>query len=142
MPNVSNDYYELRMAQLDAVEDMKYEEPKEIYVDTEMNRIADSSYFSDLAPAISVHEYFYPELYPEVVGRSHLDDSKREFQEADRELKVFRNKITLMTFVRRSIRLMHSFESEADTKKAIRWSLNNIGHALADIARNRRTPLK
>lgn len=142
MPNISNNYYELRMAQLDTVEEMLYEEPKQILIDPEMSRIADSSYFSSLSPALSVHEHFFPQLYSDVVERSHLDDSKRELHEADRDLKVFRSKITLMTFFRRAIRLMDEFETEADTKKAIRWSLNNIGHALADIARNRRIKLK
>jgi len=139
---MSNDAYELRMAQIDTVEDIQYEEPKQIFTSIEMDRIADSSYFSALSPTLSVHEYFIPQLVREVIGRSHLDDAKRELHPADRDLKVLRNKISLMTFVRRAIRLMEEFDSEADTKKAINWSLNQMGHALADIARNRKKKLK
>ena len=142
LPNVTNDGYELRMAQIDTVEGMQYEEPKQIFMNIDMDRIAESSYFSPLSPTLSVHEYFFPQLEREVVGRSHLDDAKRELQPADRDLRVLRNKISLMTFVRRAIRLMEDFESEADTKKAINWSLNQMGHALAEIARNRKKKLK
>ena len=142
LPNMSNDAYELRMAQIDTVEDIQYEEPKQIFTSIEMDRIADSSYFSALSPTLSVHEYFIPQLVREVIGRSHLDDAKRELHPADRDLKVLRNKISLMTFVRRAIRLMEEFDSEEDTKKAINWSLNQMGHALADIARNRKKKLK
>jgi hypothetical protein len=142
LPNMTNEGYELRMAQIDTVEGIQYEEPKQIFTSTEMNRIAESSYFSALSPTLSFHEQFYPQLQREVVGRSHLDDANREFHSADRDLKVLRNKISLMTFVRRAIRLMEEYESEADTKKAINWSLNQMGHALADIARNRKKKLK
>jgi hypothetical protein len=142
LPNVSHEGYELRMAQIDTVEGMQYEEPKQIFTDIEMERIAESSYFSPLSPTLSAHEHFFPQLQRDVIGRSHLDDAKREIQPADRELKAFRNKISLMTFVRRAIRLMEEYESEADTKKAIDWSLNQMGHALADIARNRKKKLK
>jgi transcriptional regulator with XRE-family HTH domain len=142
LPNWNPEYFELRMVQLDTVENMKYEQPKEILTDIETNRLIDSSYFSELAPAFSVNEWFYPSMYPEITGRSHLDDAKRELQPADGQLKALRAKITFMTFARRAIRLMSEFETEADTKKAIHWSLNNMGHALADMARNRNKPLK
>lgn len=142
LPNWNPEYFELRMAQLDTVENMKYEQPKEILTDIEIDRIIDSSYFSDLAPAFSVNEWFYPGLYPEVSGRSHLDDAKREIHPADGQLKALRAKVTFMTFARRAVRLMTEFETESDTKKAIHWSLNNMGHALADMARNRNKPLK
>jgi transcriptional regulator with XRE-family HTH domain len=142
LPSWNPEYFELRMAQLDTVENMQYEQPKEILTDIEINRLVDSSYFSELAPAFTVNEWFYPSLYPEVKGRSHLDDAKRELQPADGQLKALRAKITFMTFARRAIRLMSEFETEVDTKKAINWSLNNMGHALADMARNRNKPLK
>jgi hypothetical protein len=142
LPNWNPEYFELRMAQLDTVENMQYEQQKEIFAEIEMDRLIESSYFSELAPAFSVNEWFYPSLYPEVQGRSHLDDAKRELQPADGQLKALRAKITFMTFARRAIRLMSEFETEIDTKKAIHWSLNNMGHALADMARNRNKPLK
>lgn len=142
LPNWNPEYFELRMAQLDTVENMKYEQPKEIFTNIEIDRIIDSSYFSDLAPAFSVNELFYPGLYPEVSGGSHLDDAKREIHPADGQLKALRAKVTFITFARRAVRLMTEFETESDTKKAILWSLNNMGHSLADIARNRNKPLK
>lgn len=142
LPHIDNEYFELRMAQLDTVENMNYEEPKAVMAGTELNRIAKSSYFSDLAPTMAAHELFFPQLYPEVSGPSHLDDVKRKYHASERDLVVFRNKVSLMTHVRRAIRLMSEFESETDTKKAIRWSANNIAHTLAAIARNRSKPLK
>ncbi len=45
--------------------------------------------------------------------------------------------MTFLTFARRALRLMGEFETDGDTKKAIKWSLNQMGHALAAIAVNR-----
>ena len=55
---------------------------------------------------------------------------------------AFQNKVTFLTFNRRALRLMDEFETEDDIKKAIKWSLNQLGHALAAIAVNRFRKLK
>ena len=85
---------------------------------------------------------FYPGLQAEVDGKFFIEDVKQNLQPADRELAAFQNKVTFLTFSRRALRLMDDFETESDIKKAIKWSLNQMGHALAAIAVNRLKKLK
>ena len=142
LPGQSPEDYEVRMSQLTTEEDMKYEQPKEILTGIELNRAVNASYFSPISPGISAHEVFHPDLQGEVDGKFFIEDAKRHLQPADRELAVFQNKVTFLTFARRALRIMDEFESEGDTKKAIKWSLNQLGHALAAIAVNRLRKLK
>jgi hypothetical protein len=142
LPGQSPEDYEVRMSQLTTEEDMKYEQPKEILTGIELQRAINASYFSPISPGISAHEAFYPGLQADVNGKFFIEDVKRNLQPADRELAVFQNKITFLTFARRALRLMDEFETEGDTKKAIKWSLNQMGHALAAIAVNRLKKLK
>jgi hypothetical protein len=83
-----------------------------------------------------------PSLQSEIDGKFSVEDTERKLQPADRELIAFQNKVTFLTFNRRALRLMDEFETEGDTKKAIKWSLNQMGHALAAIAVNRLKKLK
>ena len=142
LPGHSPEEYEVRMSQLTTEEDMKYEQPKEILTGIELNRAINASYFSSISPGISAHEMFHPSLQAEVDGKFFIEDSERKLQPADRELTVFQNKVTFLTFNRRALRLMDEFETEGDIKKAIKWSLNQLGHALAAIAVNRLRKLK
>ena len=142
LPGHSPEEYEVRMSQLTTEEDMKYEQPKEILTGIELNRAINASYFSSISPGISAHEVFHPSLQAEVDGKFFIEDSERKLQPADRELTVFQNKVTFLTFNRRALRLMDEFETEGDIKKAIKWSLNQLGHALAAIAVNRLRKLK
>ena len=142
LPGQLPEDYEIRMSQLTTEEDMKYEQPREILTAIELNRAINASYFSPISPGISAHEVFYPGLQPEVNGRFFLEYAERKIQPADRELTVFQNKVTFLTFARRGLRLMEEFETEGDIKKAIKWSLNQMGHALAAIAVNRLRKLK
>ena len=142
LPGQSPEDYEIRMSQLTTEEDMKYEQPREILTAIELNRAINASYFSPISPGISAHEVFFPGLQPEVNGRFFLEDAERKIQPADRELTVFQNKVTFLTFARRGLRLMEEFETEGDIKKAIKWSLNQMGNALAAIAVNRLRKLK
>ncbi len=142
LPGVSSEDYEVRMSQLTTEEDMKYEQPKEILTGIELNRAINASYFSPISPGISAHEVFHPGLQSDVDGRFFIEDAKRNLQPADRELAVFQNKVSFMTFARRALRLMDEFETEGDIKKAIKWSLNQLGHSLAAIAVNRIRKLK
>jgi hypothetical protein len=137
LPGQSPEDYEVRMSQLTTEEDMKYEQPKEILTGIELQRAINASYFSPISPGISAHEVFYPGLQAEVDGKFFIEDVKQNLQPADRELAAFQNKVTFLTFSRRALRLMDDFETESDIKKAIKWSLNQMGHALAAIAVNR-----
>jgi hypothetical protein len=142
LPSHSPEEYEVRMSQLTTEEDMKYEQPKEILTGIELNRAITASYFSSISPGISAHEMFHPSLQAEVDGKFFIEDTERKLQPADRELAVFQNKVTFLTFNRRALRLMDEFETEGEIKKAIKWSLNQLGHALAAIAVNRLRKLK
>lgn len=142
LPGQSPAVYEVRMSQLTTEEDMKYEQPKEILTGIELNRAINASYSSPISPGISAHEMFHPSLQSEVDGKFFIEDTERKLQPADRELIAFQNKVTFLTFNRRALRLMDEFETEDDIKKAIKWSLNQLGHALAAIAVNRFRKLK
>lgn len=137
LPGKSSKSFEVRMTQLTSYENMEYLKPAEIFTPIEMDRIFEGSYFSPLAATLSAHEWFSPLLAPDVNGRSFLDDAQRKRQPADRDLMVLRSKITFFTHARRALRLMDEFEGDHDTKKAIFWSLNQLGHALAAVAANR-----
>jgi hypothetical protein len=142
LPSHSPEEYEVRMSQLTTEEDMKYEQPKEILTGIELSRAINASYFSSISPGISAHEMFHPSLQAEVDGKFFIEDTERKLQPADRELAVFQNKVSFLTFNRRALRLMDEFETEGEIKKAIKWSLNQLGHALAAIAVNRLRKLK
>jgi hypothetical protein len=142
LPGQSPEDYEVRMSQLTTEEDMQYEQPKEILTGIELGRAINASYFSPISPGISAHQAFYPGLHAEVNGNFFIEDVKRNLQPADRELAIFQNKVTFLTFTRRALRLMDEFETEGEIKKAIKWSLNQMGHALAAIAVNRFRKLK
>jgi hypothetical protein len=137
LPGRSSKDYEDRMSQLTTEEDMKYELPNKFDPDKELNRVFNATYSSPISPGVAALEVFYPSLHGEVSGRFFVEDAKRNLQAAGRELSVFQNKVTFMTFARRALRLMDEFETEGDVKKAIQWSLNQMGHALAAIAVNR-----
>ena len=121
---------------------MKYETPDAIDIPSEMTRMFDGSYFSSASAGFEVNEIFVPQLHREITERGHLDDAKRLLQSADRENMVYRSKLIFITYARRALHLMNDFKSEQNTKKAIHWSLNQMGHALAQIARNRPSSLE
>lgn len=136
----TNLWYIRRMAEITTLPDANYDEPSNIIPSHEINRIISSSYTSAFASGLALLRKFEPEKI-KIDKPTYLGGAKRMLQPADRDLSMFQALNDAMTSFRLAVNHMFEHSSETDTEKAIRWSLNNMGNAFAQLARNRHKPL-
>jgi len=137
----TNLWYIRRMAEITTLSDAKYDEPSNIIPIHEINRIISDSYTSAFASGVSLLRKFEPEKM-KIDKPTYLGGAKRMMQPADRDLRMFQALNDAMTSFRLAVTHMFQHSSETDTEKAIRWSLNNMGNAFAQLAKNRNKPLE
>ena len=137
----TNDWYIKRMAELTTIEDATYEEPSNLSPNIELSRIMREAYTSPYSSGVAAFDSFNPEEI-NLSGPSYIGQPKRLVQPADRERRVFQAVNESFTAFRLGLAHMFKHETTEVTEKAIRWSLGNIGRALATMASNRASKLK